>query len=169
MYFSKSKENLYYQYFKTPLGFMKSIGDSKYLISLEFASDELSLSDKDGMINSENAILKQTKEELKAYFQGNLYNFTVPYSFHGTDFQKKVWSALADIPYGETISYEELATRIGNPKACRAVGQTNNKNPIAIIVPCHRVVGKNGKLVGYGGGIDKKEWLLSLEKNPRSD
>ena len=103
-------------------------------------------------------------EELKAYFAGELREFTVPLKPKGTDFRKRVWAALTTIPYGETISYKELATRIGQPKASRAVGGANNHNPISIIVPCHRVIGANGALVGYGGGLGNKEFLLNLEK-----
>jgi methylated-DNA-[protein]-cysteine S-methyltransferase len=86
----------------------------------------------------------------------------------GTDFQKKVWEVLKSIPYGTTVSYGEVAKAVGNPKACRAVGMANNKNPIMIMIPCHRVIGANGKLVGYGGGLEIKEWLLSLEKERKA-
>jgi methylated-DNA-[protein]-cysteine S-methyltransferase len=112
----------------------------------------------------ENGILKLAKEELERYFEGRLRDFTVPCHIGGTQFQRQVYQALLSIPYGQVISYEELAIRIGNSKACRAVGQANHRDPIAIIVPCHRVIGKAGKLVGYGGGLDKKAWLLNLEK-----
>jgi len=102
-------------------------------------------------------------EELKAYFAGKLREFTVPFKPKGTDFRKRVWTALMTIPYGQTISYKELAVRIGQPNASRAVGGANNHNPISIIVPCHRVIGANGALVGYGGGLDIKEFLLKHE------
>ncbi len=101
--------------------------------------------------------------ELQEYFIGKRKEFTFKYVFHGTDFQKKVWKALCDIPYGQTRSYKQIAMAIGNEKACRAVGMANNKNPISIVVPCHRVIGSGGKLVGYGGGLDIKEYLLNLE------
>ena len=104
-------------------------------------------------------------KELKAYFAGNLKTFTVPIKPAGTDFRKRVWAALMDIPYGQTISYKQLAQNIGQPGASRAVGGANNSNPISIIVPCHRVIGANGALVGYGGGLDNKTFLLNLEKN----
>ncbi len=103
-------------------------------------------------------------KELNEYFAGKRKTFTIKYSFDGTEFQNKVWQALCDIPYGETRSYKEIAIAVGNPKASRAVGLANNKNPISIIVPCHRVIGANGKLVGYAGGLDMKETLLKLEK-----
>jgi methylated-DNA-[protein]-cysteine S-methyltransferase len=109
-------------------------------------------------------ILRSLTQELDAYFAGALRNFTVPLRLAGTPFRLKVWEALQAIPYGETISYKELANRVGNPAAIRAVGGANHHNPISIIVPCHRVIGANGKLVGYGGGLNVKEFLLELEK-----
>ena len=101
---------------------------------------------------------------LKAYFAGDSSALdNIPVELHGTDFQRKVWLALRDIPCGTTISYAQLAARVGSPKACRAVGITNGRNPIAIVLPCHRVIGSNGTLTGYGGGLPRKEWLLRHE------
>lgn len=102
-------------------------------------------------------------EELEEYFQGKRREFDLPLNPAGTEFQKKVWEALRTIPYGETRSYGEIAVQVGNPKAFRAVGMANHKNPIAIMVPCHRVIGKNGSLTGYAGGLDFKKKLLELE------
>jgi methylated-DNA-[protein]-cysteine S-methyltransferase len=102
-------------------------------------------------------------EQLAAYFAGELDTFDLPLALHGTEFQRTVWSALLEIPYGETVSYGELAERIGRPGAARAVGLANGKNPIGIIVPCHRVVGAGGGLTGYGGGLDRKQFLLAFE------
>jgi len=102
-------------------------------------------------------------EQLSAYFAGELTGFDLPMQMNGTEFQRRVWKGLSEIPYGETISYAELAHRVGNPKACRAVGLANGRNPIAIIVPCHRVIATNGALGGYGGGLDRKSWLLEHE------
>ena len=99
------------------------------------------------------------------YLDGKRKEFDFPYKMIGTEFQKKVWHALTKIPYGETRTYKEIATAVGNPKASRAVGMANNRNPIFIVVPCHRVIGANGKLVGYAGGLDMKDALLSLEKS----
>ena len=110
------------------------------------------------------AVLQSVSKELDAYFAGSLREFSVPLKPEGTDFRKKVWTALQTIPYGETISYKTLAQRINNPKAIRAVGGANHHNPISIIIPCHRVIGANGKLVGYGGGMDVKRFLLALER-----
>ena len=108
--------------------------------------------------------LKETIRQLESYFAGKLQDFDLPLAPEGTDFQLKVWKRLCDIPYGKTISYGELARRIGNPNASRAVGLANGSNPIPIIIPCHRVIGSNGKLTGYGGGLPIKEKLLALER-----
>ena len=101
--------------------------------------------------------------QLKEYFAGKRREFSLPLSPAGTEFQKKVWSVLQEIPYGETRTYKEIAGRCGNEKACRAVGMANHVNPIGIVIPCHRVVGSSGKMVGYAGGLDKKQYLLELE------
>ncbi len=114
----------------------------------------------DFKVDSENTIQKQFTE----YEKGVRKVFDLPLNIKGTEFQKKVWNALLEIPYGETRSYQEIAIRIGNPKAVRAVGGACNRNPIGIIVPCHRVVGKNGSLTGYAGGLDYKKLLLEKEK-----
>ena len=119
--------------------------------------------------NSKDAkVLNTLTKELDAYFAGTLHEFTIPLRPKGTPFRTKVWEALQTIPYGETISYKALAERIGNPKAIRAVGGANHNNPISIIIPCHRVIGTNGKLVGYGGGLNVKEFLLEHEKKTRT-
>jgi methylated-DNA-[protein]-cysteine S-methyltransferase len=103
-------------------------------------------------------------EQLAAYFAGDLKTFDLPLGLHGTPFQRTVWAALREIPYGETVSYGELANHIGRPGAARAVGLANGKNPIGIVVPCHRVVGVGGDLTGYGGGIERKQHLLTFER-----
>lgn len=106
--------------------------------------------------------------QLAAYFSGKRQYFTVPYRFtKGTVFQRQVWDALCEIPYGQTRSYQDIAVRIGRPKAVRAVGMANHMNPLAILVPCHRVIGKNGGLTGYGGGLAMKKFLLDLERKYR--
>ncbi len=107
---------------------------------------------------------RETIGQLQAYFAGELENFDLQLAPEGTKFQREVWRRLCEIPYGETISYGELAGRIGNPKASRAVGLANGSNPIPIVIPCHRVIGSNGKLTGYGGGLPIKEKLLALER-----
>ena len=114
--------------------------------------------------NPHHPLLLETERQLKAYFAGELRQFTVPLDFVGTEFQKKVWQALTAIPYGETRSYAEIARAIGHPTAVRAVGAANGRNPISIIAPCHRVIGSNGKLTGFAGGLDAKAILLAIEK-----
>ena len=118
-------------------------------------------------IQEETELILNCKIQLEEYFAGNRKQFDLPLAPKGTDFQKRVWKALTDIPYGETRTYGKIAAAVDNPKAARAVGMANNKNPIGIIVPCHRVVGADGKLVGYAGGMEKKEWLLNLEQEKR--
>ncbi|HYC84355.1 MAG TPA: methylated-DNA--[protein]-cysteine S-methyltransferase [Chryseosolibacter sp.] len=108
-------------------------------------------------------VVDQCLTELDEYFFKGRKFFNIELQFQGSEFQKRVWSELQNIPYGRTISYQELATRLGDPNLVRAVGLANGQNPIAIVVPCHRVIGANGDLVGYGGGLDKKEWLLNHE------
>ena len=115
----------------------------------------------------ESPLIKEAATQLTEYLAGTRTTFTFPLAPQGTPFQLAVWQALQEIPYGETRSYKDIAVRIGKPKACRAVGMANNKNPLAIFIPCHRVIGSNGKLVGYGGGLGIKEKLLAMEKNAR--
>ncbi|ANP50552.1 methylated-DNA-[protein]-cysteine S-methyltransferase [Streptomyces griseochromogenes] len=116
---------------------------------------------------SEDTLFGEAEEQLSAYFAGELKEFTVELRLHGTTFQRAVWDQLTRIPYGETRSYGELADALGNPKASRAVGLANGKNPIGIIVPCHRVIGAGGDLTGYGGGLDRKRRLLDFETRTR--
>jgi methylated-DNA-[protein]-cysteine S-methyltransferase len=115
----------------------------------------------------DDAGLAHAVEQLQAYFAGELTDFDLPMVMRGTDFQRTVWAELCEIPYGETISYGELARRVGNPKASRAVGLANGRNPLAIVVPCHRVIGADGSLTGYGGGLERKVWLLEHEGSYR--
>lgn len=112
----------------------------------------------------ETTLINKAATEIIEYLEGKRKTFDLPLTPEGTEFQQKVWNALKEIPYGETRSYKEMAEAIGNPKACRAVGMANNKNPIMLFIPCHRVIGANGSLVGYAGGLDIKEKLLNMEK-----
>lgn len=112
----------------------------------------------------ETVLIAQCKKELDEFFAGKRKTFDLPLSPKGTEFQRKVWQALQEIPYGETRTYKEIADAAGSPKGFRAVGMANNKNPIAILIPCHRVIGSSGKLVGYAAGVEKKAWLLALEQ-----
>jgi methylated-DNA-[protein]-cysteine S-methyltransferase len=148
----------------SPVGKLRLAGDGQQLRVLSFVNGKSS-APLDETWRRHEAPLRGAIEELRAYFAGELREFTMPLAPRGTPFQLRVWNELTRIPYGETISYRELAERIGNPKASRAVGLANGCNPIAIIVPCHRVIGANGKLTGYGGGLPIKERLLSFERH----
>jgi len=151
-----------YCYFNAPFGKLLLTGDT-LLESIEFpAKGYKKEPDPDSVLNEKPffTVLNQ----LKAYFKGELTKFNLKFNIQGTKFQKRVWLELEKIEYGKTISYGEIAQRIGNPKAARAVGMANNKNPIPIIIPCHRVIGKNGSLTGFGGGLEVKQYLLELEK-----
>lgn len=136
---------------------------------LEIIEEENGISSINFVEKIENSFeteeVKRCIQQLKEYFLGKRREFDIKLDIRiGTEFQQKAWKVLMEIPYGETRSYQEQAITIGNPKAVRAIGGANNKNPISIIIPCHRVIGKNNKLVGYGGGLLKKEFLLNLEK-----
>ncbi|WP_195987502.1 methylated-DNA--[protein]-cysteine S-methyltransferase [Clostridium sp. D53t1_180928_C8] len=153
-----------FSYYDSKLGKIKIEVEDKYIIGVNFVSDVNLLMDE---INNENEkkIIIKCKKQLEEYFNGERKNFELEIKFiKGTNFQKSVWNELCKIKFGETVSYKEIAERIGKTNAYRAVGGANNKNPIAIIVPCHRVIGKNGSMVGYADGIDKKEFLLKLER-----
>lgn len=145
-----------------PIGIVRIIEEDGFIISVHTMQEIESMSDD--IVYRETEILLSAKKQLEEYFAGIRKNFDLPLKPKGTPFQLLVWEQLKQIPYGETRSYGEIAKAIGNPKASRAVGGANNKNPIGIIVPCHRVIGANGKLVGYAGGLDMKEKLLMLEK-----
>ncbi len=157
MKYIQNKIRKYISYYKSPIGYLKIIADDDYLLGLDFCNKKLE--------ENKNKITEQVEKELEEYFKGERKIFTVKYKLEGTEFQKKVWKELLKIKFGETLSYIDIAEKIGNKKASRAVGGANNKNSIAIIVPCHRVIGKNKKLVGYAGGLDKKEWLLKHENS----
>jgi methylated-DNA-[protein]-cysteine S-methyltransferase len=156
-----------YAYCDGLLGKMLLVGDERGLRSINFPAskraEQLQTEWREDLAGFAEAI-----RQLRAYFAGELTEFDLPLAFEGTEFQLRVWQSLRGIPYGETISYGQLATRLGNPKASRAVGLANGSNPIPIIVPCHRVIGSNGSLVGYGGGLENKKALLALESRQRS-
>jgi methylated-DNA-[protein]-cysteine S-methyltransferase len=118
----------------------------------------------DGFVKTETTLIKKAAVQIEEYLNGKRKRFSLPLSMHGTEFQMDVWKALQTIPYGETRSYKEIAELVNRPKAVRAVGMANHRNPISIIVPCHRVIGHNGSLTGYGGGIPLKKYLLELEQ-----
>lgn len=148
-------------FFQTPIGLLKIAEDGLAITEIRLISGSLP---PDG---EETPLLLEAKRQLLSYFSEKRKDFDLPLAPKGTPFQQQVWSALQTIPYGETRSYQQIATQIGNPKACRAVGLANNKNPIIIAIPCHRVIGSDGKMVGYAGGISVKETLLALEKRCR--
>ena len=154
----------FWQY-EYPVGRILLAEDSGYIVGLYFAerSDFNPGRQLKDFLEQESALIKEAANQLDEYFSGKRHEFDLPLKFIGTDFQKEVWEALMTIPYGETKTYSGIAAQIGNPKACRAVGMANNQNPISIICPCHRVVGKGGSLIGYGGGLDAKQLLLDLE------
>ncbi len=153
----RKSEELFFQYLTTEVGRLKIIATREALVAIRF-TEEI---ERDREMA--NAITRKTALQLKEYFDGKRKIFDLPLELRGTPFQNRVWEALREIPYGETKSYSEIAEAIGNPKAARAVGLANNKNPVPIIVPCHRVIGKNGNLTGYAGGLWRKEKLLELE------
>lgn len=145
--------------YDTEIGRIKISEKDEKIIGLVFSDYK-----KEDEIEKETELIKKAYTQLEEYLSGKRTEFNIEIEMIGTEFQKKVWKELLNIPYGETRSYKDIAIAIGNEKACRAVGNANNKNPIAIIVPCHRVVGSNGSMTGYAGGLNIKEKLLKIEK-----
>ena len=143
--------------YQSPLGALELDYEGGAVIALKKA-------EADAQSCPGNALTALVFRQLDEYFAGTRREFDFPFRLHGTPFQEQVWAALRQIPYGETRSYQEIARAIGHPKACRAVGMANHKNPIILVIPCHRVIGSNGSLVGYGGGLEMKQTLLELEK-----
>lgn len=171
-----SKPFIFYGEMESPLGSLTIVSTTKGICKLEFGtikenSHSLQLWVKKHMLKCEMVYdlehVAPVIQQLEEYFAGHRFDFNLPIVLKGTVFQRKVWTALQNISYGETRSYKEIAQSMGAAKAVRAVGNANNKNPIPIIIPCHRVIGSNGSLVGYGGGVDKKEILLDIEKSHR--
>lgn len=156
----------YYDLVESPIGALCLTSDGESLVGI----DMLDPDDEPRPRNTAGVALvrdpfpfRAAREQFAAYFAGDLSRFDLPLAPHGTDFQMRVWRGLLSIPYGQTISYAELARRIGNPRAVRAVGAANGRNPLPIVVPCHRVIGADGTLTGYGGGLNRKSTLLELE------
>ncbi len=152
----------YYTYMDSPVGSLLLAGDGERLQSLGFPDGKMRRRHESGWIEDASRFARAIRQ-LRDYFAGGLKRFDLPLAPAGTEFQRKVWSALGQIPYGETRSYGELAREVGNGKASRAVGAANGRNPIPVIIPCHRVIGKDGSLTGFGGGLDVKRRLLELE------
>lgn len=150
----------YYIKYVSPVANLFLVEEQGQLVEISFHH----LKKKEEMEEKNTELLQEVKRQLEEYFSGRLQNFDLPLKPKGTDFQKQVWKALLPIPYGETKSYGDIAKQIGKEKAVRAVGGANHVNPISIVIPCHRVIGKNGNLTGYGGGLEVKEKLLELER-----
>jgi methylated-DNA-[protein]-cysteine S-methyltransferase len=150
---------------ESPIGKLKLVASDKGLVAILWEKDSprrVRLSDL--VANDQHPVLVETEQQLGEYFAGKRKTFSIALDMRGTRFQKDVWEALLAIPFGETRSYGQLAKQLGNPRATRAVGAANGKNPVSIIVPCHRVIGSSGKLTGFAGGLEAKARLLSLEK-----
>lgn len=155
----------YYKTMKSPVGELTLVASEKGLTAVLWEEEKPNrVPLEDLILDKKHPILLEVEDQLNEYFKGERKKFSLKLDPHGTEFQKKVWMALRSIPFGETRSYVELATQIGNPKASRAVGAANGKNPISVIVPCHRVIGSNGSLTGFAGGLKNKMTLLDLEK-----
>lgn len=155
----------FYKTMKSPVGELKMVASNNGLAAILWENDDPKRVYLENLIeNKTHPILLESEQQLQAYFAGKRKSFALNLDFHGTEFQKKVWQALLTIPFGETRSYQQIATQIGNPKASRPVGAANSKNPISIIAPCHRVIGSSGKLTGFAGGLEVKAYLLDLEQ-----
>jgi methylated-DNA-[protein]-cysteine S-methyltransferase len=155
-----------YKIIGSPVGKLTLIADQKSLLAVLWDNDPVGRVKLDqGLSEKNHPILVQVESQLAEYFEGERTSFDLPLKFAGTEFQNKVWRALQKIPYGETVSYSVLAKKIGTPEASRAVGAANGKNPLSIIVPCHRVIGANGKLTGFAGGLNKKKILINGEQS----
>jgi methylated-DNA-[protein]-cysteine S-methyltransferase len=158
--------SLSYKIIDSPIGKLKLVASDKALVAILWENDKPRRVRLSGLIvNGQHPVLLETERQLKEYFAGKRKEFSIALEMTGTQFQKDVWEALLAIPFGETRSYAQLAKQLGNPRATRAVGAANGRNPLSIIVPCHRVIGSSGKLTGFAGGLEVKAQLLSLESN----
>ena len=157
---------LVYMYVDSPVGALKLVAHDHALVAVMWDNEDHKRVRLAELIEDhQHPMLLRVKKQLEQYFAGQRQQFDLPLDFQGTDFQQQVWQTLLTIPYGETRSYKDIALQIGNEKAVRAVGAANGRNPISIIAPCHRVIGSGGALVGFAGGLDKKQILLSLEQS----
>lgn len=145
----------------SPIGYLTVMAHGDAITSIAFGGTAETI--------PASALLREAKRQLEEYFAGRRRVFDLPLSPHGTEFQRRVWTALETIPYGETRTYAQIASAIGSPKACRAVGMANHCNPLPIVVPCHRVIGSGGQLTGYAGGLNIKQFLLTLEQTAKAD
>lgn len=161
----KNAMSLFYKRMESPVGKLKLVASDKGLVAVLWEDDRPGrVRLEEPVENDRHPVLVETERQLGEYFAGKRKTFSVSLDMRGTSFQKDVWGALRAIPFGETRSYGQLAKQLGNPKASRAVGAANGRNPVSIIVPCHRVIGSTGKLTGFAGGVDTKAYLLNLEK-----
>lgn len=154
--------NTFYCHTPSPIGELLLTGDGTSLTRIYMQKQKYGSEVKPGWQQDES-LFREARRQLEAYFAGDLKQFDLPLAPAGTEFQQSVWRALIEIPYGETRSYGDLARHLGSPKLNRAVGMANGRNPISIVIPCHRVIGADGSLTGYGGGVERKRWLLALE------
>lgn len=148
--------------YDSPIGIIEIVGNSEAIYSIMFSEYDKPIS---SIKDDTEQVLVDCYNQLDEYFKGVRHEFSFPYFFEGTTFQKEVWNALTKIPYANTGSYKDIAVSIGNEKAIRAVGSANGKNKLSIVIPCHRIIGSNGKLTGYAGGLWRKEWLLKHESS----
>lgn len=156
--------NYAFKYMASPVGRLTLIASDKGLAAVLWENDNPNrVHAKAEAENEQHPVLLETERQLQEYFAGSRNTFSLPLDMIGTPFQQQVWEALTDIPYGETRNYQQIANQLGNPKAVRAVGAANGRNPVSIIVPCHRVIGSSGSLTGFAGGLEAKAHLLSLE------
>ena len=153
---------MYYDYLETPIGSLLLVGSDDGLVRVAFEQDGRPEPPEEDWVRAPEK-LETARRQLEEYFQGSRREFDLRLEPEGTDFQRSVWRALAEIPFGETVSYGELAQSLGKPSAMRAVGAANGRNPLPIVLPCHRVIGSDGSLTGFGGGLDAKRYLLDHE------
>jgi methylated-DNA-[protein]-cysteine S-methyltransferase len=157
-----------YKTMTSPVGELTLVADDQHLLAILWEhKDTQPIQNSAQPAPKQHRVLAQAEKQLREYFQGTRTDFDLPLKFAGTDFQTRIWLALRTIPYGQTLSYSRLAKQIGSPRACRAAGAANGQNPIPIVVPCHRVISENGKLTGFGGGLEAKAYLLELETRSR--
>lgn len=156
-----------YRHIDSPVGRLTLVASDRHLVAIAW-QDEADAAPFDAAPETApHPVLDETARQLRAYFVGERRTFDLPLDFRGTAFQRQVWQALLTIPFGETRSYRDIAVQLGRPSATRAVGAANGRNPIPIVAPCHRVIGANGSLTGFGGGLENKAFLLDLEQAPR--
>lgn len=154
---------IYHTHVESPVGPLLLAASDAGLHAIEFHATQHPVARSDDWVEGDHPLLRRAAVQLQEYFAGTRHTFDLPLAPDGTEFQRRVWQTLSTIPYGQTVSYAELASRVGRPSASRAVGAANGRNPLPIVLPCHRVIGANGSLTGFGGGLPTKRFLLELE------